>query len=425
MPLDNQLGAKVLKLLAYCQANNWAGYDPYDALNSRIFAILPFLNSRLPRLVLTQALKRSPINLRRLLLIPKAQNPKAIALFLSAFLKLSRSGVAEAGSFVEPMIERLIALRSQGVRYWCWGYSFPWQTRTIVVPTGAPNLVCSTFVANALLDAYEHRQDPRCLSMAASTAEYILDKLYWTDGNSIAGFSYPQPNLRNQVPNANFLGAALLCRVYKHTNEQKFLEPALRVARYSAAKQHADGSWDYGEAASQRWIDNFHTGYNLCALQSIGCYAATNEFESRMRHGFEFYRAHFFREDGAPRYFHNRTYPLDIHCVAQSIITLLLLRDIDPANVPLARSIFQWAMNHMWDERGFFYYRVLRSYTIRAPYMRWAQAWMLLAMSMLLCESMRNPEIQDSTAWLKHRDASHPRSCDPEFPAAELEHCRV
>jgi hypothetical protein len=401
IPTDSCLEAKIVKLLAYCRAHDWAGYDPYDALNSRALAALRFLNSRLPRLVLTQALKRSPINIRRLLLIPKTQNPKALALFLSAFLKLSRIGVAKAGDFVELMIERLTALRSQGGPYWCWGYSFPWQTRSVVVPTGAPNLVCTTFVGNALLDAYEARQDRRCLSMAVSAAEYILDELYWTDGNSAAGLSYPLPNLRNQVPNANFLGAALLCRVYKHTSEQKFLGPALRVARYSAAKQHADGSWHYGEAPSQRWIDNFHTGYNLCALQSISRYAETTEFESCIRRGLEFYRAHFFREDGAPRYFHNRTYPLDIHCAAQSIITLLFLRDLHPANVPLARAVFQWTMNHMWDERGFFYYHVLRFRTIRIPYMRWGQAWMLLAMSTLLCESdvpVRYPETQDSTA---------------------------
>jgi len=404
LPTDNQLEAKILKLLAYCQANDWAGYDPYDAANSKAFVALPFLNSRLPRLVLTQALKWSPINIRRLLLIPKTQNPKAIALFLSAFLKLSRIGVLKTGDFVELMIERLIGLRSQGISYWCWGYSFPWQTRTIVVPTGAPNLVCTTFVGHALVDAYEQRQDTRSLSMAVSTAEYILDKLYWTDGKSIAGFSYPLPHLRNQVPNANFLGAALLCRVYKHTSKQKFLGPALKVARCAAAMQHPDGSWDYGEAPSQRWIDNFHTGYNLCALQSIGRDAETTDFEPCLRGGLEFYRAHFFREDGAPRYFHNRTYPLDIHCVAQSIITLLSLRDIDPTNVPLARSVFEWAIKQMWDERGFFYYRVLRCCTIRISYMRWAQAWMLLAMSTLLCDSdvrVRYPETEDSTAFVE------------------------
>src|SRR5882762_8039977 len=131
--MDNHLEAKILKLLAYCRANDWAGYDPYDALNSRVFAALPFLHTRLARLVLTQIMKRSPIDIRRLLFIPKTQNPKAIALFLSAFLKLSRVGMTEAGDLVELMIEQLIALRSQGIPYWCWGYSFPWQTRTIAV----------------------------------------------------------------------------------------------------------------------------------------------------------------------------------------------------------------------------------------------------------------------------------------------------
>ncbi len=399
--MDNDAEAAIVKLLAYCRANDWAGYDPYDALNSKAFKALPFLNFRLSRLVLTQALKRSPINIRRLLLMPKTQNPKANALFLSALLKLSKIGVADHDSVVSPMINSLIALRSRGVPYWCWGYSFPWQTRTIVVPAGAPNLVCTSFAVSALLDAYEQFQEPMYLSMAVSAAEYILNELYWTDSSSVAGFSYPLPSLRVQIHNANFLGAALLCRVYKHTGEEKFLGPALRVARYSAAKQNTDGSWSYGEAPSQRWIDNFHTGYNLCALQSICQYAETPEFESYIRRGFEFYRKHFFREDGAVRYFHNRDYPVDIHCVAQSIITLLTLRELDPVSIPLARSVFRWAMNHMWDDRGFFYYQVFRSYTNQISYMRWAQAWMLLAMSMLFCESdvaLRYPEGQDSTA---------------------------
>ncbi len=400
--MDNDAEAAILKLLAYCQANDWAGYDPYDALNSKTVEALPFLNFRLSRLVLTQALKRSPINIRRLMLIPKTQNPKAIALFLSALLKLSKISVADHEGLVRLMIDSLIALRSRGVPYWCWGYSFPWQTRTIVVPAGAPNLVCTSFAVSALLDAYEQFQESMYLSMAVSAAEYILNELYWTDGSSVAGFSYPLPSLRVQVHNANLLGAALFCRVYKHTGEEKFLAPALRVARYSAGIQNADGSWNYGEAPSQRWIDNFHTGYNLCALQSICQYAETTEFEPCIRRGFEFYRKHFFREDGAVRYFHNRDYPVDIHCVAQSIITLLALRDLDAGNVPLARSVFRWAMKHMWDDRGFFYYRVLRLCTIRTSYMRWSQAWMLLAMSMLRCESdmaVRHPVTLSSLAW--------------------------
>src|SRR5215468_10581515 len=73
-----------LKLAAYCQAHNWSGYDPYDALNSRLLPYVPFSGYRIPRIAITQLLKRSPVNFRRLLLIPAKQNAKAIALFLSA-----------------------------------------------------------------------------------------------------------------------------------------------------------------------------------------------------------------------------------------------------------------------------------------------------------------------------------------------------
>ena len=223
-----------------------------------------------------------------------------------------------------------------------------------------------------------------CLDMAISAADYILNELYWEDGNGVASLSYPLPGLRTQVHNANFLGAALLSRVYKHTGEKKFLEPALKVARYSANKQQKDGSWYYGEHGTQRWVDNFHTGYNLCALHAIGQYVGTSEFDTHIRRGFEYYRNNFFREDAPPKYYNNRTYPIDIHSIAQSIITLLEFGDIDADNFELAHSILSWTMNHMQNGNGYYYYQKLPAYTVKIPYMRWSQAWMLLALSTLL-----------------------------------------
>ena len=441
---QNKLTESITTLLAYCQQNNWAGYDPYDALNSRIFKALPFLDFRLFRLGLTQMLKRSPINFRPLLLVPKTQNPKAIALFLMAFLKLKKLGLLQDENLITLMTQKLINLRSPSNLYpvkffekdskadltgasnssnstnsnnpnnptnpidstnllareisknseayftgpsnpyWCWGYSFPWQTRTILVPRAAPNLVCTTFVADALLDAYEIEKEARYLDMATSSAEYLLNELYWEEDDSIACFSYPLPSLKNKVHNANFLAAALLCRVHAFTGENKFLEPALKAARYSAAKQRDDGSWDYGEHSTQRWVDNFHTGYNLCALRSISQYVETSEFEPHIRRGFEFYRKNFFRKDGAPKYFHNRTFPIDIHSVAQSIITLLTFKDLDENNVNLTHDVFRWAMTNMLNPHGYYCYQKLPYYTIKIPYMRWSQAWILLALSTLL-----------------------------------------
>jgi hypothetical protein len=113
----------------------------------------------------------------------------------------------------------------------------------------------------------------------------------------------------------------------------------------------------------------------------------TGEFDASMRRGYEFYRANFFRDDNAPKYFHDRPYPVDIHCVAQSIITLLAFRELDSGNVRLAHAVLTWAMQNMWDDRGFFYYRRLRLGTIRTSYMRWSQAWMLRALSEFLSEA--------------------------------------
>jgi hypothetical protein len=406
----------ILKLFEYCRSNNWAGYDPYDALNSEIFKKLPFLDSKWPRIILTQLLKRSPINFRPLLMVPKTQNPKALALFLMAFLMLEKAGLLKDKDLIPLKVQQLADLRSCTIpstgnrqpetenrepstdNYWCWGYSFPWQGRSVLAPKGDPNLVCTVFVANALLDHYEAKlaggdppatgncqplNDNNLLFMASSAAEYLLNELYWEDENGNAGFSYPLPSLKARVHNANFLGAALLCRVYKHNGATKYLEPALRAARYSSGMQHTDGSWAYGEHITQQWVDNFHTGYNLGALRTISECLKTDEFQPYIQQGFKFYRDHFFREDGAPKYFHNKTYPIDIHSVAQSIITLVEFRDLDPDNIRLAHKVLEWVMANMWNEKGYFYYQVTPYYKNRISYMRWSQAWMLYALSIL------------------------------------------
>jgi hypothetical protein len=371
------------RLSDYCQKNDWAGFDPYDALNSQVFARTPFAGNRYCRIGLTQLLKRLPVNIRPILGVKKEQNAKAIALFLSAALKLSRQNVVETKGLSNLMVERLVALRSPDTEYWCWGYSFPWQTRTVVVPRGAPNLVCTCFVANALLDAYGQDGDSRLLRMAISAADYLLNVLYWADGKN-AGFSYPLPGSHTRVHNANLLGAQLLCRISAASGDAKFLDAGLTVARCAVRAQRPDGSWPYGELPTQQWIDNFHTGYNLCALRSISECGSTDEFDVQTRRGFDFYLDHFISKDGAVPYFHDRTYPIDIHCVAQSLITLVDLRELCADSISRATAIVEWAMTHMWDERGFFYYRQSRGYVNRIAYMRWSQAWMLLALATLL-----------------------------------------
>ena len=272
--------AAIRGLLAYCRANEWAGHDPYDALNSLVFRALPFLNSRVPQLLLTQAMKRAPVNLRRLALIPKTQNPKAIALFLAALVKIARVEESRGDDLVRPMIERLVALRSPDARHWCWGYSFPWQTRTVVVPRWAPNLVCTTFVGE-------------CAAGRVRAAWRVA----LSDHGGERGRVHPERALlgRRRLPQAS----AIPCRrrafrspTRTSSDRRASLSRVPADRRHEIPRSGPRGRPLFGLAAArrwlvglrgrrrqQRWIDNFHTGYNLCALHSIGRSLGTTEFE--------------------------------------------------------------------------------------------------------------------------------------------------
>ncbi|HET9475111.1 MAG TPA: hypothetical protein VFO82_14525 [Steroidobacteraceae bacterium] len=369
-------------LFTYCRDEDWAGHDPYDALNS------PFLapdgwTPKLVRLAATQFLKRSPIDLRWMLRVPRTQNAKAFALNLRSVLALEGLGLVDTDGLADYFIAGLERMRAPGQKYWNWGYSFPWQTRTVCVPRDTPNLVCTTFVADALLQAWERRQDDKLLDMALSAGRYIGETLYYENGNGLASFSYPSPGLSSTIHNANLLAAALLLRIESAAPGTQAVDRALKAARYSAGCQRADGSWAYGENSKQGWVDNFHTGYNLSALRTIARIRGSDEYAERVNRGFAFYRAHFLREDGAARYFHDNTWPIDIHCVAQTILTFLEFSDIDPDAGHHAQMACQWALENMWDEQGYFHYRKLRFGSITTSYMRWSQAWMLLALATL------------------------------------------
>ena len=383
-PGDAETAAKriTIQLLAYCRTNHFAGYDPYDALNSRVFASLPLRRSRLARLAFTQCIKRLPFNVRPMLGIPPSQNPKGIALFLSAAVQLADTAIADH-ELIASLASTLLDLRSAESQLACWGYNFDWQSRAAFVRRGVPNVICTAFAGNALLDAHEKISRAKHLEAAASAARFMLAELYSEQVDGLGHFNYfaAEPS---RVHNANLLGAAFICRVAKAAGEPKWIKPALKAARYSVGKQHPDGSWNYGEERFQSWKDNFHTGYNLCALDSISRNAETTEFDAALRRGFEFYHDHFLGEDGAPHYYHDRRYPLDIHSAAQSIITFLALKHLDANNAKRAALVAEWTTANMWDERGYFYYQKLPCFTIKTPFMRWSQAWMLLALSHLL-----------------------------------------
>jgi hypothetical protein len=380
-PVDRRLHQAILQLHDYCRKHDWAGSDPYDGLNSRLFSAIPWLRSRWPRLVFIQLMKRSPVNFRPLLRVPVGHNPKGIALFLSALIRLTRLGLTNPD---EPraLADLLIKLRAPEWEQSCWGYNFDWQTRTYLVPRHTPNIICTTFAGHALLDAFDYFRDPMFLETAASAASFVLDVLGPNAAGHMGCFSYT-PLDHSRIHNANLLGAAYLARVYHHTQNAALRDQAILATRFSVQKQAADGSWIYGEDPHQRWIDSFHTGYNLLALKMIEQFAATNEFRPSLQKGFQFYLDRFLLPDGRVKYYDNRIYPLDIHALAHAIITLVELTDLNEQSGVAATKVFDWTSDNMRHPSGYFYFQKWPWMTNRIPYIRWAQGWMLLALATL------------------------------------------
>ena len=118
----NQIGDIAAGLAEYARKNEYKGYDPYDTLNSPLAGFLS-LGTRFGRIALTQFGRRSPINLRPLLLVKKGINPKALALFLEGSTKLFKVSQDEKYlDDINTLIDLLEQSASTGVSGNAWGY---------------------------------------------------------------------------------------------------------------------------------------------------------------------------------------------------------------------------------------------------------------------------------------------------------------
>jgi len=376
-------------LLAWCRAHDFAGYDPFDALNSRVFQVTPLNHSRTARLIWTQAIKRFPLNLRPLALVPPQKNSKGLALFARAALSTYRRlKTIEAETEARGLLEELWRARIQGYKGAAWGYNFAWQSRNFFAPQGTPMIVPTAFAARALIEGRQLFGDDSYLQKARSSCDFILNDLNRTiDTKDEVCFSY-SPSDSTQIFNASLLAAETLTNVGALTGETAFCDLALRAARYVVHRQGEDGSWAYGAEAGQQWIDNFHSAYVLLSLSRIAqsCVGANAELNKALERGYTFWRERFFLADGWPKYYHDSLYPADAHAAATAIITLLEFRELDSGALPLAKTIAAWTIRNLRDARGFFYYQRRRFYTVHTPYMRWTQGWMLYALARLLEE---------------------------------------
>lgn len=419
----------------YCRSQDFAGYDPYDGLNSRAFQSTPLRSSPLPRLAWTQFFKRSPVNFRKLAGVARERNAKAIALFaLAALADFRRTRTKEAEIEARELLDDLMGLSLKGFKGACWGYNFDWQSRSFFAPEGTPTIVPTAFAARALCEAAEVIDAAGYLPYARTVCDFILNDLNRTEETSDEiCFSY-SPLDHTRVFNASLMAAEVLGTVGGMLREETLCDLAMRATRYVIRRQHAEGSWAYGADSHQAWSDNFHTAFILSSLsriiRSVGSCAvrdelsnplsasgegeggevkrrltppqplptsgegkngSVDELEPALARGYDFWKERFFLNNGWPKYFPDRLYPGDVHSAAAAIVTLVDLRGRFPATLELAEQIAVWTIDNLRSPYRYFYYQRKRFYTNRIEYMRWSQAWMAYALARLI-EGKRKKE---------------------------------
>lgn len=385
----NEIRKVYTELYQWLNSQSFRGYDPYDALNTDILFLK---RNRSLRLILTYIFKFSPFNFRPLTGVKKSAGEQALSLIVMALLKTKpdEASFTTCDQLVVKILEQ--SLKSE-TGYHCWsGLSFPVQTTSDYQTRLVPDVIATEHCGNALLDyliQHPDRKDIR--DVLLDIREFFLSKLL-VRRQRASYFKYkPGSDDHECVFNASLRAALFLYRLGAYLNDDKDAALIDDCFHSAAAQQNSDGSWyysvNYKSGQVKKQID-FHQGFVLDAY--LGIFKTDSTFRKKYlevcKNGLAFYRSHQFAENGRGYYRYPRKWPIDIHNQAQGIITFSLAKVIDPENYLFAQKVARYTISSFKDPQGFFYYLKYPFFTNKIAYLRWSQAWMLLALSTLLNE---------------------------------------
>ncbi len=356
----------------WAKLQDFAGHDPHDLLSSPLFRSV---NSSWLRLIALQLGRKSVLNLHTLLHVPRSENAKALALFISGLSRAKKAATPDWDEQVRKLGERLVqAMHDSGG----WGYPFPWQSRTHYLERYTPNIVTTAFAGNALLDLYDETHNDSLLEIIDNVCRYITECIPRVETKQGIAFGYAK-NDPQIVFNASLLGGEFLAYASERLHNSNYCTIAEQAAEFVVQHQEPDGSWFYGLEPSQRWLDSFHTGFVIVSLKRIGTMTNNPLLLRSAEQGYEYYHNAFLEPDFAIGYFPHKRYPIDAHALGQAMTTFCQFGDIETA-----KKIAAWSIQNMRSANGYFYYQRHRLFTNRIPYMRWSNAWMFRGLSEII-----------------------------------------
>ena len=367
------------RVLARMIADDFAGADPFDGLESAVFRASGLGRFRLARLAWLQAIKRGPDFMRKAANIPPMINPKTLALL---------NGAAQ-GVVLCDVGGRLLEMQNPDGG---WGYPFEWQARAFHAQRHQSNAIVTSFVVDALIESGLATDHP-----ALQKAAGFIDQKLWREGY----FAYFDHSAV-EIHNASLWAAFALHRMIGPNGKSE------RAVERVINAQKIDGSWAYGTLSHHRFVDGFHTGYVLDLLDRFQA-SGMSGLDDAIARGWQFYRDKCFDADGLPRSFAGQERYVDAHAVAQAMGSLVRFGD-KRGSVRVAA----WAADTLFDPTcDLFFAGITKGgRPDRQNYMRWTQAWMVWGLSIVI-ESMGS-KLQDKA--MSTIDTNKPLSFDHPDP---------
>lgn len=383
--------------------NGWSGFDPHDIRGTKpfIFLLQPIRSIPLKilrRLALTPLAAFTtefPALSRTLFRVKPTINAKGMALFARAYLQLyTVTGLERHRERALECLAWLEGNTAPGFDEPCWGYPFDWQSG-VATPANTPASVVTSAAADAFWTAFKVLGDRRYLHMCEGICRFFLKHLNrdeMQDGTLC--FSYT-PLDDFHVHNANLMVAEILVRVGRETGNDDWEETGIRAANYALAEQNPDGSLFYWgrvqDHACPSCIDHYHSGFEIRALHGIGEMTGRSEFQTAASRYYAFYRKNLVApagDDIMPKMTPSSVYPVNVHSCAEAIMLNAQMVGDFPEARPLLDGLASWVLANMQNADGSFAYMLQRRFgrVVRFdfPYLRWGQAWMLLALSQYL-----------------------------------------
>src|SRR5659263_581725 len=340
----------LLKLDKWITIQDYKGWDPFDALNSRLFEHLknPYI-----RMILIQINKYSVVNLRPALLIETSKDPKGIFVIIQAYSMLY--DITKNEEYKDKIRKLLPIFESNSLRdiykFDCWASHYFQHVgidKSELEPN-SPDIIGTCQAIIALVNSYSLLKENTLKEMAIS-ATHLLFGSFLDRSEDGYFFKYTLSEENKIVLNASAQALEAISQILTIYKNENFIEDSKKVVSMLIKEQRTDGSWIYSKYSNgkERIQLDFHQGYMIDGLLAIQ--------------------------------------PIDIHNQAQGIITFSKLGKLNYKYLAFVEKITDWTILNMQDPEGYFYYQKHRFSMNKIPYIRWGQAWMLLALATYLNE---------------------------------------